>query len=470
MISNGFKTVPQPNGNSHGGQGTMADIKITKYTVHDLRFPTSLDVSGSDAMNLAPDYSAAYIILQTSTTLTGQGFAFTIGRGNNLVCEGARMIADRLVGKTLAELTADMGKTWRYLVDDSQLRWVGPEKGVIHMGLSACVNALWDMWARHVNKPVWKLVTDMTPAEFVRCVDFRYIHDAITPKEALELLEGLEGTKAKRLAEAKANIAVPAYSTQAGWLGYSDEKMETLMRGMLDEGFEKFKLKVGGDVEDDRRRCKIARDIIGPHKSLMLDANQVWGVTEAIDWMVQLAEFKPDFIEEPTSPDDILGHAAIRKALKPHGIGVATGEMCQNRIMFKQLLQAEAIDICQVDACRLGGVNEVMAVLLMAKKFGVPIVPHSGGIGLNEYTQHLAIINYLCVSGEKSLLEHISTFREVITEPLEVRNGHFVTPWEAGYSVKFKDEAISKYEFPNGDFWNSKSGLEIREYPENLVI
>ncbi|KFZ04034.1 hypothetical protein V502_10463 [Pseudogymnoascus sp. VKM F-4520 (FW-2644)] len=420
MISNGFKTVPQPNGNSHGGQGTMADIKITKYTVHDLRFPTSLDVSGSDAMNLAPDYSAAYIILQTSTTLTGQGFAFTIGRGNNLVCEGARMIADRLVGKTLAELTADMGKTWRYLVDDSQLRWVGPEKGVIHMGLSACVNALWDMWARYVNKPVWKLVTDMTPAEFVRCVDFRYIQDAITPKEALELLEGLEGTKAKRLAEAKANIAVPAYSTQAGWLSYSDEKMETLMRGMLDEGFEKFKLKVGGDVEDDRRRCKIARDIIGPHKSLMLDANQVWGVTEAIDWMVQLAEFKPDFIEEPTSPDDILGHAAIRKALKP--------------------------------------------------RFGVPIVPHSGGIGLNEYTQHLAIINYLCVSGDKSLLEHISTFREVITEPLEVRNGHFVTPWEAGYSVKFKDEAISKYEFPNGDFWKSKSGLEIREYPENLVI
>jgi L-galactonate dehydratase len=245
-------------------------------------------------MNLAPDYSAAYIILQTSTALTGQGFAFTIGRGNNLVCEGARMIADRLVGKTLAELTADMGKTWRYLADDSQLRWVGPEKGVIHMGLSACVNALWDMWARYVNKPVWELVTDMTPAEFVRCIDFRYIEDAITPKEALELLEGLEGTKAKRLADAKANVAVPAYSTQAGWLGYSDEKMEKLMRVMLDEGFEKFKLKVGGDVEDDRRRCKIARGIIGPHKSLMLDANQVWGVTEAIDWMLQLAEFKPE--------------------------------------------------------------------------------------------------------------------------------------------------------------------------------
>ncbi|KAJ5520823.1 mandelate racemase/muconate lactonizing enzyme family protein [Penicillium fimorum] len=436
----------------------------------DLRFPTSLDVSGSDAMNLAPDYSAAYIVLHTSMDLTGHGFAFTIGRGNNLVCEAACMIADRLIGKTLAELTANMGKTWRYLVDDSQFRWIGPEKGVSHMGLSACINALWDMWARHVQKPVWKLVADMTPAEFVRCVDFRYIEDAITPEEAIALLEGVESGKSKRLADADRNVAVPAYSTQAGWLGFSDERMEKLLRGMIDEGFEKFKLKVGGNLQDDRRRCKIARDIIGPDRSLMLDANQVWGVGEAIDWMLQLKEFNPEFIEEPTSPDDILGHAAIRKALKPHGIGVATGEMCQNRIIFKQLLQAGAIDFCQIDACRLGGVNEVMAVLLMAKRFNVPIIPHSGGIGLNEYTQHLALINYLCVSGEKSLLEHISTFSEVITNPLEVRNGHFVTPRHAGYSVEFRKEAIERYSFPGGNFWNSKDGLQIREYPENLRI
>ncbi|KPM39366.1 L-galactonate dehydratase [Neonectria ditissima] len=442
---------------------------ITRLTpTEDLRFPTSLDASGSDAMNPSGDYSAAHIRLTTNTDLTGHGISFTIGRGNDLCTAAACQIAERLVGKTLGELTENMGQTWRYLVSDSQLRWVGPEKGVIHLGLSACVNALWDLWGRYLNKPLWQLVSDMTPEEFVSCIDFRYIHDAITPEEAVTLLKKQESTKDARSKHARSNQAVPAYTTQAGWLGFTDERMIELIKSNLAVGMDKFKLKVGSNLEDDKRRVKIARDTIGYDRMLMLDANQVWSVPEAIKYMEAFLEFKPLFIEEPTSPDDILGHAAIRSALKPHGIGVATGEHCQNRVIFKQLLQADAIDYCQVDACRLGGVNEVMAVLLMAKKFvefhhywmirkltnirfNVPIVPHSGGIGLNEYTQHLALVNYICVS--------------VLKHPVQTENGYFVTPWEAGYSVEYKSEAIETYSFPSGSFWNSDQGMAIRNGP-----
>ncbi|GJN74680.1 mandelate racemase/muconate lactonizing enzyme family protein [Purpureocillium lilacinum] len=453
--------------NGHGrADVSISDVQIIGFEAHDLRFPTSLDLSGSDAMNPGPNYSAAYLILKTNTSLHGHGFSFTIGRGNNLCVEAARMIAQRLVGRSLGDLTANMGKTWRHLVSDSQLRWVGPEKGVVHLGLSACVNALWDLWARFLNKPVWKLVSDMTPEEFVDCIDFRYILDAISPQEAVGLLRENEKTKSSRLDEAKRNRAVPAYTTQAGWLGFTDDKMVQLIQSNIDVGMDKFKFKVGGNLDDDKRRLKIARDIIGYDRMLMVDANQVWSVPDAIEYMLQLVEFKPVFIEEPTSPDDILGHAAIRKALKPHGVGVATGEHCQNRVMFKQLLQAGSIDYCQIDACRLGGVNEVLAVLLMAKKFNIPIVPHSGGIGLNEYTQHLALINYLCVSGEKSLLEHINSFSQVLTQPSQTKDGHFVTPYEAGYSVEYTPEAIAQYSFPDGSFWNSDEGLAIRNGPE----
>ncbi|EXJ67276.1 mandelate racemase [Cladophialophora psammophila CBS 110553] len=446
---------------THHGTTNFDEITIQSYQVHDLRFPTSLTLAGSDAMNGTPDYSAAYIVLGTNSDFAGHGFSFTIGRGNDLVCEAARTIAGRLVGKRLAELTSDMGKTWHFLVSDSQLRWVGPEKGVTHLGLSACVNALWDLWGRAERKPVWKLIADMKPEEFVRCIDFRYIEDAITPQEAIALLEAQEASKLQRLRDAENNRAVPAYSTEAGWLGYSDDKMRKLMKDLLAAGHDKFKLKVGKDLEDDKRRCRIAREVMGDEKTLMVDANQVWGVSEAIQWMLQLAEFKPAFIEEPTSPDDILGHAAVRKALKAHGIGVATGEMCHNRVMFKQLLQAEAIDVCQIDACRLGGVNEVLAVLVMAKKFGVPVVPHSGGIGLNEYTQHLSLVDYLCVSGERSMLENITTYNHVLTTPLQTRDGFFVTPSESGYSVEFREAAIAEYSYPEGTFWCSKDGLSI---------
>ncbi|QYT00364.1 MR_MLE domain-containing protein [Trichoderma simmonsii] len=460
------RTDTNGNGEFLGSYTAASEVKITGFEAHDLRFPTSLDLSGSDAMNPGPNYSAAYIILKTNTDLQGHGFAFTIGRGNNLCTTAAEMIAERLVGKSLAELTENMGQTWRHLVSDSQLRWVGPEKGVIHLGLSTCVNAVWDLWGRYLNKPVWKIVADMTPEEFVNCIDFRYIVDAITPEEAIALLREQEKTKAARLEDARVSKAVPAYTTQAGWLGFSDEKMVQLIKSNLDQGMDKFKFKVGGNLEDDKRRLQIARDTIGYDRLLMVDANQVWSVPEAIDYMLHLVKYKPLFIEEPTSPDDILGHAEIRKALKPHGVGVATGEHCQNRVMFKQLLQAGSIDYCQIDACRLGGVNEVMAVLLMAKKFNVPIVPHSGGIGLNEYTQHLALINYLCVSGEKSLLEHITSFREVLTNPCQTKDGHFVTPHESGYSVEYKPEAIEMYTYPSGSFWRSEQGLAIINEPK----
>ncbi|KAK1621659.1 L-alanine-DL-glutamate epimerase [Colletotrichum phormii] len=366
-----------------------------------------------------------------------------------------------------------MGKTWRYLVGDSQMRWIGPEKGplsgraltVVHLVLSACVNPLWDLWGKYLNKPVWEVVSDMTPQEVVRCVDFRYILDAITPEEAILMLEKVNETKDTRRQDALSNTAVPAYTTQAGWLGFTDNRMRELIRANLDEGMDKFKLKVGGNVEDDIRRLQIARDEIGYDRMLMIDANQVWSVPEAIDTMKNFVVFKPAFIEEPTSPDDILGPAAIRESLKPYGIGVATGEHYQNRVIFKQLLQASAIDYCQVDACRLGGVNEVLAVLLMAKKFNHPVVPHSGGIELNEYTQHLALLNYICISGQKSLLEHINSFSEVLKNPVQTKGGHFVTPWEAGYSAEYKPEALDIYEYPNGRFWRSDQGMEIRNGP-----
>ncbi len=398
---------------------------------------------------------------------------FTIGRGNDIVCAAINYVADRVKGRTLASLVADWGKTWRYLVNDSQLRWIGPEKGVIHLALGAVVNALWDLWAKVLGKPVWRIVSEMTPEEFVRCIDFRYITDALTPEEALAILRAAEtqgecGGKAGRLGEAERSRAVPAYTTSAGWLGYGEDKMETLLRETLDKGYRHFKLKVGGSLEQDRRRLAIARRVIGYDAGnvLMVDANQVWSVPEAIAHMTALREFRPWFIEEPTSPDDVLGHKAVREALKPFGIGVATGEMCQNRVVFKQLLAAGAIDVCQIDACRMGGVNEVLAVLLLAKKFGVPIVPHSGGVGLPEYTQHLSTIDYVAVSGTKSVLEYVDHLHEHFLHPAVIRNGYYTTPTEAGYSVEMKADSMDRYEFPGKpgvSWWQSEEAKTILE-------
>ena len=349
---------------------------------------------------------------------------------------------------------------------DSQLRWIGPEKGVIHLALGAVVNAVWDLWAKVLGKPVWRIVTDMSPEEFVNCIDFRYITDAITPDEAVALLRAQEGGKAKRLEEALSSRAVPAYTTSAGWLGYGEDRMKDLLRQTLDNGYRHFKLKVGGSLEEDKRRLTLARDIIGYDRGnvLMVDANQVWSVPEAIEYMAQLRDFKPWFIEEPTSPDDILGHKAIREALKPHGIGVATGEMCQNRVIFKQLLMTGAIDVCQIDACRLGGVNEALAVMLMAKKYNVPIVPHSGGVGLPEYTQHLSTIDYVSVSGKLSVLEYVDHLHEHFLHPSIIKDGYYQTPMDAGYSVEMKPESMEKYAYPGEKgvgWWTSEEAQSI---------
>ena len=414
-------------------------------------------------MNEGCDYSAAYCILQTDTPLRGHGMSFTIGRGNDLVCAAIPHVAARIVGKTLESLTADMGSTWRHLVSDSQLRWIGPEKGVIHLALGSVVNALWDLWAKSEGKPLWRLVADMSPEELVRCIDFRYILDALTPAEAISMLRETHAGKPARILDALANRAVPAYTTSAGWLGYAPDKMRALLRESLAQGYTHFKIKVGGDPAADKARLALARDVIGYDAGnvLMLDANQVWSVPEAIERMQELAEFKPWFIEEPTSPDDVLGHAAVREALKPHGIGVATGEMCQNRVMFKQFLQAQAMDVCQVDACRLGGVNEVLAVLLMAKKFGVPVVPHSGGVGLPEHTQHLSTIDYVVVSGKRSLLEYVDHLHEHFLHPSVIKDGFYTTPVESGYSVEMKEDSMEEYAFPGGKFWISDAAKGI---------
>jgi L-fuconate dehydratase len=425
---------------------------ITGTKALDVRFPTSQDLSGSDAMNEAPDYSAAYVILMTDTDLEGHGLTFTIGRGNELCVAAIEALSHLVVGETLESFTQDMGAFWRRVTGDSQLRWVGPEKGVIHLATAAIVNAVWDLYAKAEGKPLWKLLVDMSPEELVRCVDFRYITDALTPDQALEILRENEPTNPQR-EEEMLEHGFPAYTTSAGWLGYPDEKIRRLSRKALAEGWGHVKIKVGRDVEDDMRRAAIIREEIGPDRKLMMDANQVWEVDEAIANMRRLADFDPWWIEEPTSPDDVLGHAAIARAVAP--IGVATGEHCQNRVVFKQLMQSDAISFCQVDACRLGGVNEVIAVLLLAAKFGVPVCPHAGGVGLCEYVQHLSIFDYIAVSAslEDRILEYVDHLHEHFLDPVRIRHGRYVPPERPGYSIEMYPESLETHEFPTGSAW-----------------
>ncbi|OAL47361.1 L-galactonate dehydratase [Pyrenochaeta sp. DS3sAY3a] len=444
----------------------LVDPVITEFTTRDVRFPTSLDQTGSDAMNDVGDYSAAFCILKTSSH-SGHGMTFTIGRGNDLVVRAIPYFASALLNQRVSTLVADFGATWQALIRDCQVRWVGPEKGVTHLAFGAVINAIWDLWAKCVGKPVWRLVADMTPEEFVRCIPFNYIEDAITPDEAIALLARLGGSrKDQRIADALANKAVPIYTTSAGWLGYSKEKMCQLLDESRQAGIKHFKFKVGRDLQEDRTRLRLAREIIGYENDVkfMIDANQIWSVPNAVSYVKQLAEFKPWFIEEPTSPDDILGHANIRRQLKLFGIGVATGEMCQNRVMFKQLFQAEAIDVCQVDACRMGGLNEVLAVLVMAAKFNVQIVPHSGGVGLPELTQHLSLIDYVCVSGQLSLLEYVDHLHEHFLYPSIVQSGFLVSPTTPGYSVEMRPESADRYSFPGISeisWWTSDQAKQV---------
>ncbi|PTM44983.1 L-fuconate dehydratase [Sphingomonas aerolata] len=418
---------------------------ITGLRIRDVRFPTSLSLDGSDAMNPDPDYSAAYVVLETDMAgLEGHGLTFTIGRGNEICVAAIGALRERVIGLDLDWIAADAGRFWRHVTNDSQLRWIGPDKGAIHLATGAVVNAVWDLWAKSVGKPVWQLVADMTPEELVRTIDFRYITDCITPDEALALLTKRAEGKAERIATLKAE-GFPCYTTSAGWLGYSDEKLYRLAREAVDAGFDHIKLKVGRDLDDDIRRLRIAREAIGPHAKLMIDANQIWEVDQAIEWVNALAFANPWFIEEPTSPDDVLGHAKIRRGIG--SVKVATGEMCQNRILFKQFMDAGAIDVVQIDACRLGGVNEVLAVLLMAAKHDLPVCPHAGGVGLCEYVQHLSMIDYLCFSGtrEGRVIEYVDHLHEHFVDPCVIRDAAYMPPTRPGYSIEMKPASLERY-------------------------
>ncbi|SHF85800.1 L-fuconate dehydratase [Modicisalibacter ilicicola DSM 19980] len=426
---------------------------ITTLNVQDIRFPTSRSLDGSDAMNAAPDYSATYVTLATDDGIEGHGLTFTIGRGNEICVAAVESLKPLIEGRSLASITDNMGQFWRdFTTSDSQLRWLGPDKGVIHLATAAIVNAVWDLWAKAEGKPVWKLLVDMSPEQLVKCLDFRFVSDALTPQEAIALLKRNEAGKAAREKEMRKH-GYPAYTTSAGWLGYSEDKIRRLAREALAEGWTHFKQKVGGNLEEDRRRAQILREEIGWDNPLMMDANQMWDVDEAIANMRQLAEFDPLWIEEPTSPDDILGHAEIRERLHP--IGVATGEHCHNRVMFKQLLQAGAIDYCQLDSARLGGLNEVIVVLLLAAKFDIPVCPHGGGVGLCEYTQHISLFDYIAVSAslDGRILEYVDHLHEHFLDPVVIRQGRYQVPEAPGYSIAMHDDSLADHRYPDGKAW-----------------
>jgi L-fuconate dehydratase len=426
---------------------------ITSVTVTDIRFPTSLSMDGSDAMNKDGDYSAAYVhIVTDDPALAGFGFTFTIGRGNDLCVEAARQRALPLIGREVAEVVGDLGATYRGLQSDSQLRWLGPDKGVIHLALAAVMNAVWDLAARAAGVPLWRLLAEMTPEQLVDAADLRYLSDALTRDEAIAILAELAPTRQKRIAELTES-GYPCYTTSAGWLGYSDEKLRRLCQEAVDAGYRHVKLKVGGDLDEDIRRLSIAREVIGPDAALMIDANQVWDVPQAIEWVKALAQFNPMWIEEPTSPDDVLGHAAIRRAVAP--IGVASGEHGMNRVLFKQMFQAEALDFCQLDSARLGSVNEILAVYLMAKKFDVPVCPHAGGVGLCELVQHLSVFDYVAVSGtlENRVTEYVDHLHEHFVDPCIVEDGAYRLPTAPGYSAEMLAASVDEFRFPDGVYW-----------------
>ncbi len=429
---------------------TFTDLAVT-----DLRFPTSAHLDGSDAMNPDPDYSAAYVILRTSAGdgLEGHGFTFTIGRGNEVVVAAVEALAPLIVGREVAGVLDDLGGFWRHITGDSQLRWIGPEKGAIHLATAAIVNAVWDLRAKRDRTPLWRLLADMPADELAGCIPYRYITDELTRDDVVAMLEATQARRAERELELRRE-GLPAYTTSAGWLGYDDEKLRALCREAVAGGWTHVKMKVGGDPADDVRRAAIIRDEIGPERKLMMDANQVWDVGTAIERMAGLARFDPLWIEEPTSPDDILGHAAIARAVAP--IGVATGEHVQNRVMFKQLLQADAIRYCQIDAGRLGGVNEVLAVLFMAAKRGVTVCPHAGGVGLCELVQHLALFDAIRVAPDVTdrVVEYVDHLHEHFADPVVMRDGAYVPPEAPGYSAEILPESRARYAFPQGSAWS----------------
>ena len=440
-----------------------SDPTIIRARAIDLRFPTSREQIGSDAVNKDPDYSAAYCILETDSDLRGFGLTFTLGRGTELCVLALEYLFKFVQGRRLSEIVAEFGAFSRELTGDSQFRWLGPEKGVIHLAAAALLNAVWDLYARAARKPLWRLLAEMDSAQLVRSIDFSYITDAITPAEALAILEGSRSSMAERLARLEAQ-GYPAYTTSPGWMGFTDDHMRVLCREAVAEGWTHVKLKVGGTAETDQRRAAIMREELGPEIRIMMDANQRWDVDEAIERTRALASFAPWWMEEPTSPDDVLGHARIRRET---GVRIATGEHCQNRIIFKQLLQAEAIDVCQIDSCRLGGVNENLAVILMAAKFGVPVCPHAGGVGLCEYVQHLSVFDYLRVSCslEDRVTEYVDHLHEHFVDPVRIERGHYLLPQVPGYSAEIKEATLGSHSYPDGVAW-----LEVRTLIEEQIL
>jgi L-fuconate dehydratase len=428
---------------------------IIDLAVRDIRFPTSDNLDGSDAIHVDPDYSCAYVTLKTDSDLEGDGITFTLGRGTELCVATIETLKPFVVGQSLEAITSDFAGFWHRICNESQLRWLGPERGLIHMSVAAIINAIWDLYAKHEGKPLWKLLADLSPEQIVNCIDFHHITDALTAGEALAILKENESTKAAREAELL-DIGLPSYTTSAGWMGYADDYRRTLCRKYLDEGFKWFKMKVGADLADDLHRATIIREEIGDDCHLMMDANQVWDVDEAITQMKEFARFNPVWIEEPTSPDDVLGHAMIAKKIAP--IGVATGECVSNRIMFKQFLQAGAMQFCQIDSCRVGGVNELLAIMLLAKKFDVPVCPHAGGVGLCNYVQHLAAFNYIGISPslERVVLEFSDHLHEHFVDRLRVEQARYRLPKLPGYSITMQPQSLSDYEFPNGDVWKKR--------------
>jgi L-fuconate dehydratase len=433
----------------------VSDPRITQVHTIDLRFPTSKHSIGSDAVNKDPDYSAAYCILETDSDLCGHGLTFTLGRGTELCVMAIEYLSRFVVGRRLSEITENFAAFSRQLLEDSQFRWLGPEKGVIHLASAALINAVWDLYAKVEGKPLWLLLADMTPAQIVSAIDFRYIDDALSPDEALEILYAAKQAMPDRLKLLRAE-GYQAYTTSVGWFGFSDEKIRRLAQEALADGWTYFKLKVGGEPGDDLRRGRIVREAIGWDNRLMIDANQKWGVEESIVRIRALQELQPWWMEEPTSPDDILGHARIRRETKPTRI--ATGEHCHNKVMFKQLMQAQAIDVCQIDSCRVAGVNENLAIILMAKKFGIPVCPHAGGVGLCEYVQHLSAFDFLYVSGtmQERVIEFVDHLHEHFVTPVDVRRGRYYMPETPGYSIEIKPDSLQTYAFPHGTYWSEE--------------
>jgi L-fuconate dehydratase len=432
--------------------------RIVALDCYDVRFPTSLEHDGSDAMNTDPDYSAAYAVLRTDAEgLEGDALCFTIGRGNDVVVAAIAALRQHVVGKYVDDIAGDLGGFSAGMIGDSQLRWLGPEKGVMHMAIGAVVNAAWDLAAKVAGKPVWRLLADMTPEQIVQLVDFRYLEDALTPGEALDILRAAQAGKSERIAELEA-AGYPAYTTTPGWIGYSDEKLIELSRQAVADGFTQIKLKVGADTGDDVRRMALARETVGPGIRIAVDANQRWGVAQAIAAIAAIAPWHPYWVEEPTSPDEILGLAAIKTAIAP--IKIAVGEHVANRVIFKQILQAGAADVLTIDACRVAGVNENLAILLLAAKFGVPVCPHAGGVGLCEMVQHLAMFDFTGVSAsaDDRVLEYVDHLHEHFTDPVRIAHGRYLAPAKPGFSTALRPQSLRDYEFPNGAVWLRLAG------------